>query len=561
MKLLLTSILIIAMLTSAIIPDPIQLGATFDYNQLPDADLRLYAEEAWEEGREESAILLLDYIVDQGMGDTPAARAQRNEWIAELEARDSALGQLKAFGWGAVTGRVDSGAGMAGATLADFFVYGDLRDLVNQIVFEDDKDELIILLSGVGVITTAFPPADPAVSFLKLARKSAALSEPLVRQMTTILKVVKAEGGNSLAFAKLKEAFTAIYQLSENTETWASFTTLLKQAKNLDEVKLLAKIAGNTRDGARKLSQLITVASQGGKQYADDVVAFLQVHGQKGMDTLYAAMRKGPDGLKFVAKHPTLTSRTLKNAKKLEVWGVNELTDWYHSLIYKLGPWVVWIKRAITGLLFAAIAMLWLPRSFFRRQFWKSSADSAVARETGQGLIFLNRISGVFGIVLLVLVTYVVLDYSAIPSEGSEPLVASVPGGSGGEVSGDGIPEPANRMLSVVFIGLVIVVQLAVLLAARTKIASVAAEKGSIANRIKLLENQDTWLDLPLFVGLAGTICAFVLISIDAGLGRIFAYLSTVLGIIVSVVLRMRYYHPAREKMIRGTTKIEGIEA
>lgn len=68
MKLLLTSILIIAMLTSAIIPDPIQLGATFDYNQLPDADLRLYAEEAWEEGREESAILLLDYIVDQGDG-------------------------------------------------------------------------------------------------------------------------------------------------------------------------------------------------------------------------------------------------------------------------------------------------------------------------------------------------------------------------------------------------------------------------------------------------------------------------------------------------------------
>ncbi len=561
MKLLITSLLIIAMITTAIIPDPIQLGAKFDYDQLPDADLRDFAEDAWEEGREESAILLLDYIVEQDMEDAPAARAQRDEWLVALAARDTALGRLKAFGWGALTGEVTSGAGMAGATVADFFVYGDVRDLVNQIVFEDDKDELIILLSAAGVATTAFPPADPAVSALKLARKSSALSEPLVLQLKKLIRVAQTSGASSASVMKLREVFAAVFELAKNTKSWATFSTLLKQARDLDQIKLLARIAGNSQDGAKQLAQLMTVAAKGGQKHAEDAISYLKVHGQRGMDAMYAALRKGPDGLKFIAKNPTLSARALKNARKLQVYGVDELTDWYHAMVYRFGDWVVWAKRAITGLLLAMVGMLWMPRQFFRRRFWKRSNESTDSGDAGAGLVWANRISGVVGVVLLVMVTYVVFDLSTVPAEGAGPYIASMPGSSGGSLGGSELPEPSNLMLSVLFIGLVILLQFAVWFAARSRILRVSEEEESNANRMKLLDNQDTWLDLPLFVGLAGTILAFILISIDAGMSRMLAYLSTVLGILASVLLRLRYYQPTRERLIRGSKKGEEAEA
>ena len=70
--------------------------------------------------------------------------------------------------------------------------------------------------------------------------------------------------------------------------------------------------------------------------------------------------------------------------------------------------------------------------------------------------------------------------------------------------------------------------------------------------RLKRLENLDVFLDLPLFTGLALTVIAFILITLNAGMSRHFAYTSTVVGILSAVSLRIRYQYPLKERLIAG---------
>jgi len=78
-------------------------------------------------------------------------------------------------------------------------------------------------------------------------------------------------------------------------------------------------------------------------------------------------------------------------------------------------------------------------------------------------------------------------------------------------------------------------------------------ETSSAALRLKRLENLDVFLDLPLFTGLALTVCAFILITLNAGMSRHFAYTATVVGILSSVSLRIRYQYPLRERLTQLT--------
>jgi len=85
----------------------------------------------------------------------------------------------------------------------------------------------------------------------------------------------------------------------------------------------------------------------------------------------------------------------------------------------------------------------------------------------------------------------------------------------------------------------------------RGKIRQVEDDESATAElRLKRLENMDVFLDLPLFTGLALTVVAFILITLNAGMSRHFAYTSTVVGILSAVSLRIRYLYPLKERLI-----------
>ncbi|NQU11499.1 hypothetical protein HQ590_11950 [bacterium] len=122
--------------------------------------------------------------------------------------------------------------------------------------------------------------------------------------------------------------------------------------------------------------------------------------------------------------------------------------------------------------------------------------------------------------------------------------------------TGDGGGSPvATRSDSTFLSGAVVLISLAihalVWFFVRGKLRQVEDDEGAApALRLRRLENLDIFLDLPLFTGLALTVIAFILITLDAGMSRHFAYTSTVVGILSAVSLRIRYQYPLKERLI-----------
>jgi hypothetical protein len=98
------------------------------------------------------------------------------------------------FVGGFVSGKGSSGAGVAGAIVADFTVVGDVRDLHAEYDHYQKKepvDELVATLSGVGIGLTALTlgtagttaPAKAGVSLIKMAKKTRKLSQPFQKQL------------------------------------------------------------------------------------------------------------------------------------------------------------------------------------------------------------------------------------------------------------------------------------------------------------------------------------------------------------------------------------------
>ncbi len=71
----------------------------------------------------------------------------------------------------------------------------------------------------------------------------------------------------------------------------------------------------------------------------------------------------------------------------------------------------------------------------------------------------------------------------------------------------------------------------------------------SPALKLVRLEGSEIFFDVPLYVGLFGTILAFLVMSYSPQSSRLIAYSSTLIGIIFSLVLRISLHYPLRQKL------------
>jgi hypothetical protein len=106
-----------------------------------------------------------------------------------VEERDSKLRRIREGLFGAVTGQGTSVESLVGAIAADFFVVGDIRDLLIQgtkFAFDGEADPVISTLSAIGVFTTFAPGIDVAAAILKVARKTGALTAKFAEHLVQL---------------------------------------------------------------------------------------------------------------------------------------------------------------------------------------------------------------------------------------------------------------------------------------------------------------------------------------------------------------------------------------
>ncbi|MEI6891908.1 MAG: hypothetical protein V5783_07030 [Pontiella sp.] len=87
-------------------------------------------------------------------------------------------------------------------------------------------------------------------------------------------------------------------------------------------------------------------------------------------------------------------------------------------------------------------------------------------------------------------------------------------------------------------------------IAALLKTKSVKNAGYDAAKTLELLDAIDIYFDLPLYFGLLGSVGSFIVITFYPDAGLMFAYASTGMGIIVSVILRLGYHTPLRQELL-----------
>ncbi|MGN1366732.1 MAG: hypothetical protein ACI406_15280 [Victivallis vadensis] len=75
--------------------------------------------------------------------------------------------------------------------------------------------------------------------------------------------------------------------------------------------------------------------------------------------------------------------------------------------------------------------------------------------------------------------------------------------------------------------------------------------------KLKKLENADIFFDVPLYVGLFGTVSAFLVMTFSPQSSRLIAYSSTLIGIIFSLILRVVLLFPYRQKLLGSDNNSE----
>ena len=76
--------------------------------------------------------------------------------------------------------------------------------------------------------------------------------------------------------------------------------------------------------------------------------------------------------------------------------------------------------------------------------------------------------------------------------------------------------------------------------------------------KLKRLDNSDVIFDVPLYVGLFGTVSAFLVMTFSPQSSRLIAYSSTLIGIIFSLLLRLTMHFPLKNKLLGIAEAEEG---
>jgi hypothetical protein len=263
--------------------------------------------------------------------------------------------------------------------------------------------------------------------------------------------------------------------------------------------------------------------------------------GPRGLELLYAAIGKGPAGLKFVAAHPELTPQSLVKVTKSRSPALDSIQDKYQSLRYQYGAGVETTKYIVIAVLSALLILVVVPGRYLE----KLVARPGVAIVAGPAHVLLTAL--VVGLVLSILIY--LLSMAMRPAM-EQPAGAAGAGGTVGAMAAAGAD---SAFLSGTVVLLSLVVHAIVWFYVRGKIRQVEDDETTSPElQLRRLENMDVFLDLPLFTGLALTVIAFILITLNAGMSRHFAYTSTVVGILSAVSLRIRYLYPLKERLIQA---------
>ena len=200
-----------------------------------------------------------------------------------IAERDSWMRKVRSAGLGALSGRGTDLESLVGAVAADFFVVGDVRDLVlegGKLLIDGDSDELVLLLSFVGLVTTLAPEIDWAPAVLKAARRTGNVTGPMAAYLSSAIKAKRV--------GQITEVCESVARISRKASPGGA-SRLLRLADEPEDLARMAAFVERTPHGAFALH--VTDASgmlalRSFTAQADSVIVAVARKGRAGVGLL-----------------------------------------------------------------------------------------------------------------------------------------------------------------------------------------------------------------------------------------------------------------------------------
>ncbi|MBE6387631.1 MAG: hypothetical protein E7045_06180 [Lentisphaerae bacterium] len=172
----------------------------------------------------------------------------------------------------------------------------------------------------------------------------------------------------------------------------------------------------------------------------------------------------------------------------------------------------------------------------------------------------MKKNSGRFIPVVLVILAGIAFIYAMNHwFETSSTLRALFSGGDSGAVLGE-VGENSEASLamrgrvaakvSMMIFAVITVLQFVAFAVGAVVVGGIRKHEAKAEQKLQMLDNAEIFFDVPLYVGLFGTVSAFLVMTFSPQSSRLIAYSSTLIGIIFSLVLRLIMQYPLRRRLI-----------
>lgn len=209
------------------------------------------AEKLYEAGEYCEALEYLDYFMDY---DYVRNNPKVVRLYKEIEAkRDSYSFMAEDVLKGVWKGKGACPESLVSATVSDFFIVGDVRDLVKGVLdkyyYGQDADEFVMALAGIGIVASGITyasggtamPAKVSISIVKLAERMGKLSASLRRSLTRIFK----EAAHAGDLKAIKPLSKSIYTISRvKGIKMRDMLVILSRSRKVSDIKMMEKAAG-----------------------------------------------------------------------------------------------------------------------------------------------------------------------------------------------------------------------------------------------------------------------------------------------------------------------------
>lgn len=313
---------------------------------LPDFDFTSEVRALRLEGRYGEAVMIADAGLRSAQGE--ARSALEAERALTINEQESWLRRAGDVGVGALTGSGKTLERLVGAVAADFFIVGDVRDLLIQggrQLIDGESDEVILALSVVGVVTTLAPEIDWAPSILKAARRGGHMTDAMGKRLLTLIR--------GRATGELEETLRAVAATASGTSPGTAMR-VLRHAERTEDLTLLASFVKRHPDAGLALHVGGAETARVARTAADA--------GEAGIRTeaaLVKASRKGPGGVRlFSASSRALTRPHPLLGIAKAIWKGNAQTM-LTRLTDRIDGLATWLIPALAAWLAAECGLLW----------------------------------------------------------------------------------------------------------------------------------------------------------------------------------------------------------